>query len=121
MTDLATLTTTQLRQVLAIKEQIETLQGQLDSIAGGGEVQSPSTEEAPTPAKRKYHMTAAHQRKLIKALARARKIRWAKAKGTKTKPTKKKDWRSSPAVRAKLSAAAKARWAKARAEGRKTL
>ena len=106
MTKLATLTTTQLRQILAIKEQIETLQGQLDSIAGGGEVQSPSTEEAPTPAKRKYHMSAAHRRKLIKALARARKIRWAKAKGTKAKPAKK-DWRSSPAVRAKLSAAAK--------------
>ena len=120
MTDLATLTTTQLRQVLAIKEQIETLQGQLDSIAGGGEVQSPSTEEAPTPAKRKYHMSAAHRRKLIKALARARKIRWAKAKGTKAKPSKK-DWRSSPAVRAKLSAAAKLRWAKAKAEGKKTL
>ncbi|MGP8239602.1 MAG: hypothetical protein ACLQVW_29885, partial [Limisphaerales bacterium] len=61
MTDLATLTTTQLRQVLAIKEQIETLQGQLDSIDGGGEIQSPSTEEAPTPAKRKYHMSAAHR------------------------------------------------------------
>ena len=120
MTDLATLTTTQLRQVLAIKEQIETLQGQLDSIAGGGEIQSPSTEEAPTPAKRKYHMSAAHRRKLIKALARARKIRWAKAKGTKGKSAKK-DWRNSPAVRAKLSAAAKLRWAKARAEGRKTL
>jgi len=121
MTKLADLTTTQLHQIITIKEQIETLQSQLDSIAGGGEVQSPSTEEALVPAKRKYHMSAAHKRKLIKALARARKIRWAKAKGTKTKPTRKKEWRSSPAVRAKLSAAAKARWAKARAEGRKTL
>ena len=121
MTKLTDLTTTQLHQIITIKEQIETLQSQLDSIAGGGEVQSPSTEEALVPAKRKYHMSAAHKRKLIKALARARKIRWAKAKGTKTKPTRKKEWRSSPAVRAKLSAAAKARWAKARAEGRKTL
>jgi uncharacterized membrane protein len=127
MTNLSSLTTTQLRQVLALKEQIEALQSQLESIVGG-EVPTPATEEeavpnpkeAPVPAKRKYHMSAAHRRKLIKALARVRKIRWAKAKGTKTKPARK-DWRSSPAVRAKLSAAAKLRWAKARAEGRTRL
>jgi hypothetical protein len=68
-------------------------------------------------------MSAAHRRKLIKALARARKIRWAKGKAkgkAKSKPAKK-DWRSSPAVKAKLSAAAKARWAKARAEGKTRL
>ena len=117
--NITTVTTSQLRQLIAIKEQIETLQTQLDSIAGG-EVPSPSTGETPAPAKRKYHMSAAHRRKLIKALARARKIRWAKAKGTKTKPAKK-DWRSSPEVKAKLSAAAKARWAKARAEGKTRL
>jgi hypothetical protein len=115
------LTTTQLNQIIAIKEQIETLQSQLNAIAGGGEVLTPFTEEVPVPIKRKYHMSAAHKRNLIKALTRARKIRWANAKGTKAKPTKKKDWRSSPEVRTKLSAAAKARWAKARAEGRKTL
>jgi hypothetical protein len=114
------LTTTQLRQILAIKEQIETLQSQLDSIAGGVEVPPiPAAPEAPAPATRKYHMTAAHKRKLVKALARARKIRWAMAKAAK--PGRKKDRRSSPAVRAKLRAAAKARWAKARAEGKKTL
>jgi hypothetical protein len=113
------LTTSQLRQIFAIKEQIEALQGQLDSIAGGGEVPTPSALEAPAPAKRKYHMSAAHRRKLIKALARARKIRWARVKAAKK--GKKKDWRSRPAVRAKLSAAAKARWAKARAEGKTRL
>jgi len=122
MINITNLTTSQLRQVLALKEQIEALQNQIDSIAGG-EVPSPSTEDAPTPGKRKYHMSAAHRRKLIKALARARKIRWAKAKAkgkAKSKPAKK-DWRSSPAVKAKLSAAAKARWAKARAEGKTRL
>jgi hypothetical protein len=118
--NIASLTTTQLQQIIAIKERIEKLQSQLESIAGG-EVPSPSTEEAPKPAKRKYHLSPAHRRKLIKALAKARKIRWAKAKGTKTKPAKRKDWRSSPAVRAKPSAAAKARWAKAKAEGKKGL
>ena len=122
MTKLTNLTTNQLRQILAIKEQMETLQSQLQSIAGG-EIPTPAAEEASTPGKRKYHMSAAHRRKLIKALARARKIRWAKAKAkgkAKSKPAKK-DWRSSPAVKAKLSAAAKARWAKARAEGKTRL
>jgi hypothetical protein len=78
MTKPTSLTTNQLRQIIAIKEQIETLQGQIDVIAagGGGEVPTPSVTEAPAPGKRKYHMTAAHRRKLIKALARARKIRW---------------------------------------------
>ena len=103
--------------MIALREKTEALQGELDAIIGEVAV---STEEAPAPAKRKYHLSAAHKRKLIKALARARKIRWAKAKRTKTKPAKK-DWRSSPAVRAKLSAAAKARWAKARAEGKTRL
>jgi len=116
MTNITNLTTSQLRQVLALKEQIEALQNQIDSIAGG-EVPSPSTEDAPTPGKRKYHMSAAHKRKLIKALAKARKIRWAKAKGMANKGKR----RISAAGRAAMSAAGKARWAKARAEGRKTL
>jgi hypothetical protein len=126
MTNINSLTTTKLRQILAIKEQIESLQSQLDSIAPGGEVPTPFnalTAEAPPPAKRKYHMSAAHRRKLIKALAKARRIRSAKLKAlrTESKPAKKKDWRSSPAMRAKLSAAAKARWAKAKAEGKTRL
>jgi hypothetical protein len=149
--NITNLTTIQLQQIIAIKEQIEGLESQIESIAaGGGDIPSPFPQEAPAPAKRK--LSAAHRRKLIKALAKARKIRWAKMKGmpkkgkrrlsaagraaisaaakarwarvrgpAATAKAKKKDWRSSPAVRAKLSAAAKARWAKARAEGRKTL
>ena len=117
MTKLTSLTTNQLRQILAIKEQIETLQSQIQSIAGG-EIPTPAAEEASTPGKRKYHMSAAHRRKLIKALARARKIRWAKAKAAKPA---RKDRRSSPAVRAKLRAAAKARWARVRLEGKTEL
>ena len=113
------LTTTQLNQIIAIKEQIEALQSQIESIAGGGEIPIPAAAEAPTPAKRKYHLTAAHKRKLVKALAKARKIRSAKLKAAKR--GKKKDWRSRPATRAKLRAAAKARWAKVRAEGKKEL
>jgi hypothetical protein len=151
MTNLTDLTTSQLQQIIAIKEEIEKLQSQLESIAGGGEVPTPFTEEAPALAKRKYHMTAAHRRKLIKALARARKIRsaklkaekgkrrlsaagraaiiaaakarWAKVNGpTATpKPVKKGKRQLSAAHKAKLAAAARARWAKARAEGKNTL
>ncbi len=115
MTNLSNLTTSQLKGILVIKEQIEALQSQIESItSGGGEIPIPFTEEAP---KKKRRISAAHRRKLMKALAKARKMRWAKLKGKGTK----KDWRSSPAVRAKLSAAAKARWAKVRAEGKTKL
>ena len=121
-TSLTDLTTAQLNRIIAIKERIEKLQGKIESIAAnGGAIQFSASVEAPSPGKRKYHMTAAHKRKLIKALARARKIRWAKAKGKamdKSIPAPKKDRRSSPAVRAKLAAAARARWAKVRAAGK---
>ncbi len=123
MTNISNLTTSQLKSIIAIKEQIEALEAQMDAIAGGGEIPSPATKKAPAP-KRKYHMTASHRRKLIKALAKARKIRMANLKGKakgKSKAAKKKDKRSSPAVRAKLAAAAKARWARVKAEGRKGL
>ena len=99
MTNLSSLTTSQLKSIISIKEQIEALESQIEAIpVGGDEIPSPFTEEAPVPAKRKYHMAAAHRRKLVKALAKARKIRWARVKAAK-----KKDRRSSPAVRAKLA------------------
>jgi hypothetical protein len=92
--NLRDLTTSQFRSILAIKEQIEALQFQINSIvaAGGGEIPIPSAENAPVPAKRK--LSAAHRRKLIKALAKARKKRWTKIKGeaaTDSTPAKKKD------------------------------
>ena len=124
MTNLNDLTTSQIRSIIAIKEQIEELQSQIDSIAAdGGEIPIPLTEDVPTPAKRKYHITAAHKRKLVKALARARKARWAKIKGTDAttsdKPAKRR--KMSAAVKAKIAAAARARWAKVKAEGKKGL
>jgi hypothetical protein len=115
MTNISNLTTTQLRQIIAIKEQIETLQGQLDSIAGEGNIPIPAAEEAPKKRRRSAAVRA--------RMAAAQQARWAKIKGTGATDFKpaKKDWRSSPSVRAKLSAAAKARWRKARAEGRTRL
>jgi hypothetical protein len=120
MTNLTDLTTGQLHQILAIKEQIKTLQSQIESIAGGGEVSSPAAGEAP---RKKRRMSPTHRRKVLKALAKARKIRWAKLKGTKAarKPAKGGKRVLSAGHKAKLAAAAKARWAKARAEGKKTL
>ena len=98
MTDLTDLTTAQLRRIVAIREQIEALRSQIDSIAAGnGDIQMPSPVEAPVPAKRK--LSAAHKRKLIKALAKARKTRWAKMQGasaTDSTPAKTKGRRSSP-------------------------
>jgi hypothetical protein len=148
MTNISNLTTTQLHQIIALKEQIEALQTQLDSIVDG---EGQTTEQAPKKRRRsaavRARMAAAQQARWAKikgtgamdfkpakrgkrrisaagraAMSAAGKARWAKVKGTSatTKPARK-DWRSSPAVKAKLSAAAKLRWAKARAEGRKTL
>jgi hypothetical protein len=99
VTNFRDLTSTQLHRIIAIKEHIEALRRQIDSIAGAGEVPPPFIEEAPTPAKRK--LSIAHKRKLIKALAKARKMRWAKIKGeaaTDSMPAKGKGRRSSRAA-----------------------
>lgn len=67
-----------------------------------------STTEA-KPAKKKFVMSPAHR----KALLKAQKARWAKhhaTKAVKTPAVKKKTM--SAAARAKISAAVKARWAK---------
>jgi hypothetical protein len=108
VTNLRDLTTSQLRGIIAIKEQIEALQGQIDSIVAGGgsrEISMPFSAAAPVPAKRK--LSAAHRRKLTKALAKARRIRLAKIKGT----AKKGKRRLSAAGRAAIAAGARARWA----------
>src|ERR1035441_1443847 len=150
MTKLTDLTTIQLHQIIALKEQMETLQGEIDSIAGG-EVPTPADEEFPKKRRRsaavRPRMAPAQQARWAKikgagatdfkpakrgkrrisaagraAMSAAGKARWAKVKGTPaTDRPARKDWRSSPAVRAKLSAAAKLRWAKARAEGKTRL
>ncbi len=78
MTNLTDLTTIQLNSIIAIKEQIEALQGQIDSIAaGGGEIPIPMAG-----TKRRRRMSAAARAKM----AAAARARWAKAKaeGKKT-------------------------------------
>jgi hypothetical protein len=121
MATISTLSTAQLKQIVSIKEQIEALTAELNSIAGP-EPKAPEPVIATTPKKR--GMSAAGRA----AISAAVKARWAKLKGEAVvaKPAKleakpKKDKRSSQATRAKMAAAAKARWAKAKAEGKKGL
>jgi hypothetical protein len=120
MTNISNLSTAQLLKIVAIKEQIEALTAELNSIAGP-EPKAPAPVIATIPKKR--GMSAAGRA----AISAAAKARWAKLKGKAVvaKPGKveakpKKDKRSSPAFRAKMAAAAKARWAKAKAEGKRT-
>jgi hypothetical protein len=104
-----------LRRVIALKVQIESLKGQIGAIAGDDGVGAASTSEAPVATRPpKRQISAAHRRKLIKALTKARQARWAKAKAAGANAAPKKR-RMSAAGRAAISAAAKVRWAKARA------
>jgi hypothetical protein len=150
MTNLAALTTGQIKRIVAIKEQIEVLESQINSIADGHDFSIPfvAVELPKRKARRsaavRARMAAAQQarwakikgtgataakpakkgkRRLRAAIIAGTEARWARMKGNEAtlQTTKKKDRRSSPAVRAKLAAAAKARWAKVRAEGKKTL
>jgi len=76
MTNLANLTASQLKSIIAIKEQIEALQSQIDTIvSGGGEVPSSLTSDAPKKVSRR--MSAAGRAKI----AAAQRARWAIVKG----------------------------------------
>lgn len=136
------ITPTQLRKAADLQEKIQSLQKELGQILGG-EIPFPFIVAKEAPTKRK--MSAAGRAR-IAAAARAR---WAKIKGTApkrkmsaqglaniragvakrmaargkspaAKPAKAKK-RFSAAARAALSAAAKTRWAKAKAAGKTTL
>jgi hypothetical protein len=99
-----------LRRIISIKEQIETLQTELEGI--GGELGNGAVGE---PMKRgKRRMSASARRKI----GLAQKARWAKVKGIEVAPTVRKRRRMSAAGRARIAAAAKARWARLRAAKR---
>ena len=112
MNDIQSLTTEQLRKVLAIKEQIEQLRAELEQIAGG--------TDFPVEQSKKGGMSAAGRAR-IAAAARARWARLREGKNVSNGIGKKADRRRSPEVRAKLAAAARRRWKKAKASGRKAL
>jgi hypothetical protein len=108
---LSSLTTGQLRRAAELKEQIETLNQQLDAIWG-----TPASSNIPL---KKRGISAAGRARM----AAAAKARWAKAR-TVVKPAAKTPATKggmSASAKAKLSAVAKTRWAKIKAAGKKTL
>jgi hypothetical protein len=103
MTPLQNLTVEQLHKLIAIKEQIETLQGEIEAIAGGG-----GAAAAPeNPKHRGQKKMSYAERGRIAAAAR-----WGKVKATEEEAAPKKKSKFSAAHRAALAAAQKARWAK---------
>ncbi|HEY3856450.1 MAG TPA: hypothetical protein VGO67_18860 [Verrucomicrobiae bacterium] len=101
-----------LRRIISIKEQIETLQTELEAF--GGETGNGAVGE---PIKRgRRRMSASARRKI----GLAQKARWAKVKGIEVAPVARKRRRMSAAGRARIAAAAKARWAKFRGSRRFT-
>ena len=122
-TDIRSLTTSQLKSVIAIKEKIESLEAELASILGGS---------APAPAKRLGRPPKAVKAQKVgkkrgisaagrAAIVAAQKARWARVKAgevSKAAPANapgKRKRKLSPEGRAAIIAAAKARWAKAKA------
>jgi hypothetical protein len=106
------LTLSQLKQAIAIREKIESLEGELSQILGGN---IPTTQTAKESGRKK--VSAAGRARM----AAAQKARWAKLEGKKTDKTSKPKRKMSTAVRAAMSAAAKARWKKAKAAGKSRL
>ena len=102
MKEILSMPSAQLKRIVALKEQIEKLQSQLQAAVTSS---SPAGKAAP----KKRTMSLAARRK-IAAAARAR---WAKVKGTAKAAPKKRTM--SLAARGKIAAAARARWAKVRA------
>ena len=111
---LSSLSATQLKRAVAIKEEIEQLEAELSGIAG--EPPKAISTVAPIFAPKKRTMSAAAKAKI----SAAQKARWAKERGEEppkvaiTAAVKPKRILSA-AARAKISAGAKARWAKAKA------
>jgi hypothetical protein len=110
MSNLLSLTTTQLRRAADLKDKVEALTKEMASILG---------DSVSIAAKAfKKGMSAAGRAKI----SAAAKARWAKVKGAKPAakaPAKRR--KMSAAARAKISAAAKKRWAKVKASGKKSL
>jgi len=108
MSNLSSLTSTQLKHAADLKDKIEALNRQLNALLG-------AAQPAAFSPRKKGKMSAAGRAKV----AAAQKARWAKIKAAK--PAKgaakavKKKFTMSAAAKAKIAAAAKARWAKIKA------
>jgi hypothetical protein len=102
MKEILSISSTQLKRIVALKEKIEKLQSKLQAAV---------TDSAPAgkAAPKRRRMSAAARKKI----SAAAKARWAKVKGTAKAAPKKRTM--SLAARRKIAAAARARWAKVRA------
>lgn len=102
---ISNLSAEQLRRAASLKDQIESLQSELDSLLGSS---------AATTSTGKGGMSVAGKARI----ALAQKARWAKLKGKGASKGRRK---MNAVARAKIAAAARARWKKAKAAGRNAL
>ena len=125
MAQLSDFTTEQLRRAVAIKEQIQALENELNGPLGGAAPRvgrptgrPPGSRRGPgkPPGSSRRKMSTAARA----AIAAAQRARWAKQKG-ETEQLAHKKTGMSVAGRAAIAAAARARWANAKAAGRKGL
>ena len=110
MTTLSNISVEQLKRAVAVREQIEKLERELNQILGESHAASGNGHGG------RRKMSASARAKI----AAAQRARWAKQKGTAV-AGKKGRRKMSAAARAKIAAAARARWAKAKAANRRTL
>jgi hypothetical protein len=128
MSNLLSLTSSQLKRAADLKDRIEALNQELASLFGSS---ATVASVKPTAKRGRKKISAAGIAKIIAA----QKARWAKVKSAAkgaAKPAAKasvkapakapaKKGKMSAAARAKIAAAARARWAKAKAAGRTSL
>ena len=105
------LTTSQIKQALQIREQIETLQQKLETLLGGTAPATTPKQKVSRPSRKRTISEAGRAK-----IAAAQRARWANKQdnGSAAKtPTKAAPSKSAVTAerRAKLSAAMKARWA----------
>ena len=109
----------QLKQAIALKEQIAALETQLAGIMGGA-AETPTTTTSSFLLARLGRPPGSKMSAEARArIAAAAKARWAKfheSRGTVPKSALPKKSGMSPAGRARIAAAQKARWAKVRKE-----
>ena len=112
----------QLKKAIAIREQIQALERELQQLFGAAEVPTPPAPVSPpesAPAEKKRTMSPEARARI----GAAQRERWAKTKAAKqaaapavvSAPAEPKKRTMSPAARARIGAAQRARWAKVRA------
>ena len=128
---ITTLSAQQLRKAADVQEKIETLEKELNGILGGEAATpavaaapaNPGASEKPTNGRKKRKKLSAQGIANIRAgVAKRMAKKGAKANAANVEEAVEKPKRKiSPAGRAAMAAAAKARWAKAKSAGKTTL